>query len=177
MLHTLRRDRSPLSDGDETYESHYKRSHYHRDGRLRQGKLHFSHATGTAARHKHNHHHEGSRKRWREAITERQRRRYEAVWASNRGQRGLETKTDYSLDDEMVPNVVVRDIWRRSRLPADELAEVWDLVDNTASGALSKTGFVVGLWLIDQRLRGRKIPARVSESVWASARGMQPKRR
>ena len=27
------------------------------------------------------------------------------------------------------------------------------------------------MWLIDQRLRGRKIPRKVSDSVWGSARG------
>lgn len=195
MLQTLRRDRSHSDDDDYDLDgkssgnTHYRRSHYHRDGRLRQHKLHLSHAAPTAlvggGRHKHKHH-EGSRKRWREAVTERQRRRYEAVWASNRGRRGLVGLDDDNADgdngtvviddyddDDTVPNVVVRDLWRRSRLPVDELAEVWDLVDETGTGRLGKAGFVVGLWLIDQRLRGRKIPARVSESVWSSARGMQ----
>ncbi|KAK8139260.1 hypothetical protein PG984_002640 [Apiospora sp. TS-2023a] len=72
---------------------------------------------------------------------------------------------------DFVANVVARDIWSRSRLPFDELAEVWDLVDSRGVGALDKTEFVVGMWLIDQRLRGRKIPHKVSESVWNSARG------
>ncbi|KAK1660074.1 hypothetical protein BDP55DRAFT_504655, partial [Colletotrichum godetiae] len=40
-------------------------------------------------------------------------------------------------------------------------------------GMLGKAEFVVGLWLIDQRLRGRKIPARVSASVWDSAQGVK----
>jgi hypothetical protein len=71
---------------------------------------------------------------------------------------------------EVVVNVVVRDIWSRSRLPPDELAEVWDLVDKRKDGTLGRQEFVVGTWLIDQRLRGRKIPARVSASVWDSAR-------
>jgi hypothetical protein len=69
---------------------------------------------------------------------------------------------------DLVVNVVVRDIWARSRLPADELAEVWELVDRAGRGALGRDEFVVGLWLIDQRLRGRKIPARVGQSVWES---------
>jgi hypothetical protein len=72
---------------------------------------------------------------------------------------------------ELVVNIVVRDIWSRSRLPADELAEVWELVDRERRGALGKEEFVVGMWLIDQRLRGRKIPTRVSQSVWDSAGG------
>ena len=208
MLQTLRRERAH-SDDDDYYDrdgtssgnTQYRRSHYHRDGRLRQGKHHLMHATPAAlvggGRHRHKHH-EGARRRWRETVSDRQRRRYEAVWASNRGSRGIRGRgggeasggdgaaaaaaddannnnnnNNDNDDDNTVPNVVVRDLWRRSRLPMDELAEVWDLVDETGTGRLGKAGFVVGMWLIDQRLRGRKIPARVSESVWASARGVQ----
>ncbi|OHW91192.1 increased rDNA silencing protein 4 [Colletotrichum incanum] len=81
------------------------------------------------ASNKHSHR-EGARRRWRDEITLRERRRYEAVWASNRG----------AL---LAP-----------------------------SGMLSKAEFVVGMWLIDQRLRGRKIPMKVSASVWNSAQGV-----
>ena len=196
-------------------------------------------------------HHEGQRKRWREEITPRERKRYEGVWASNRGLLllggggggggGGDKKTGTGVlprqypsslssspangrvpnqnlspsqnrdqkrpslgaastsfsatppeerlgiagDDtamttatatttntgDLVANVVVRDLWARSRLPPDELAEVWDLVDGRGRGALDRAEFVVGMWLVDQRLRGRKIPRKVSESVWASARG------
>ncbi|KAI0114813.1 hypothetical protein F4814DRAFT_417143 [Daldinia grandis] len=137
-------------------------------------------------------HHEGERRRWREEITLRERKRYEGVWASNRGLLLVSPDTRDSLSvptsaaDEIekgrekerelgqaVANVVVRDIWARSRLPPDELAEVWDLVDRRGRGYLDRTEFVVGMWLIDQRLRGRKIPRKVSESVWGSARGVK----
>lgn len=122
-------------------------------------------------------HHEGSRKRWRDGVSARERRRYEAVWASNRG---LFLGDEEEGAADLVANVVVRDIWERSRLPEDELAEVWDLVDRGGGGALDKQEFVVGMWLVDQRLRGRKIPSRVSVSVWDSARGVRvvgPKRK
>ena len=130
-----------------------------------------------------NKHHEGTRKRWRDEITERERKRYEGVWAANKGlclpasssrrptpspDRGPE-RDDPSLD---VLNVVARDIWLRSRLPTHVLEEVWDLVDSRGIGRLNRTEFVVGLWLIDQRLKGRKLPPRVSDSVWTSARGL-----
>ncbi|KAI0115931.1 hypothetical protein GGR51DRAFT_502619 [Nemania sp. FL0031] len=130
-----------------------------------------------SSRKKHSHH-EGARKRWREEITAHERQRYEGVWASNRGHllggpnaaaNGLQN-VDAS---QLVANVVVRDIWTRSRLPFDELAEVWDLVDTHSKGALDKAQFVVGMWLIDQRLRGRKIPRKVSDSVWGSAKGVR----
>lgn len=178
MKKTLR-DQRPKSDDEDARRPHHKKG-------LINSKKHT--------------HHEGSRRRWREEITERERKRYEAVWASNRGlflvsaaqacsdpehpqshrHRGL-TVRDQSHEElsEHVASVVVRDIWGRSRLPAAELAEVWDLVyGNGQEGgvrvraALSKAEFVVGTWLVDQRLRGRKIPPRVSDSVWSSAKGL-----
>lgn len=114
-----------------------------------------------------NKHHEGDRKRWRDQITERERKRYEGVWAANKG---LFMPAQSPKSALCVLNLVVRDIWRRSRLPDDVLEEVWDLVDNEVAGRLSKDEFVVGMWLIDQRLKGRKLPVRVSNSVWFSAR-------
>jgi len=130
-----------------------------------------------------NKHHEGDRKRWRDSITERERKRYEAVWASNKGLHvyndttsfppppGSETQANAQTTlnpSNSVSNIVVRDIWSRSRLGADVLSEVWELVDRTGTGMLSREEFVVGLWLIDQRLKGRKLPVRVGDSVWSS---------
>lgn len=179
LKHTLRQPKS-LSDDEDARRPHHKK-----------GLNNKRHA-----------HHEGSRSRWREEITEREKKRYEAVWASNRGtllvpvqqpcsdpdrhpashQRPRQPVRNESYEEfsEHVANVIVRDIWSRSRLPTPELAEVWDLVygygrlpDRVLHGALNKQEFVVGMWLIDQRLRGRKIPPRVSESVWDSAKGLR----
>ncbi|KAK0621209.1 hypothetical protein B0T17DRAFT_279644 [Bombardia bombarda] len=173
MQRTFRAPPTALSDDEE------QRRHAHR------------HRKKTLGGKKHAHH-EGSRRRWRDEVSVRERRRYEAVWASNRGlflRKGwaLQHEDNWkALDDgdgqqltqadlsrawdgpeaELVVNLVVRDIWSRSRLPKDELAEVWELVDRGRRGALDKQEFVVGMWLVDQRLRGRKIPARVGESVW-----------
>ncbi|KAI9649316.1 Increased rDNA silencing protein [Ciborinia camelliae] len=124
-----------------------------------------------------NKHHEGDRKRWRDVITERERKRYEAVWASNRGlfpdtvsEEGERLEAAGARDS--VPAVVVRDLWGRSRLAGDVLEEVWGLVEGRGvmggRARLGKEEFVVGLWLIDQRLKGRKLPGRVGESVWKS---------
>ncbi len=129
-----------------------------------------------------NKHHEGDRKRWRDTITERERKRYEAVWASNKGLHVTSNTTFFPPPPEataganvnpndtanFVSNIVVRDIWSRSRLGPDVLSEVWELVDRTGTGRLSREEFVTGLWLIDQRLKGRKLPIRVGDSVWAS---------
>ncbi len=113
-----------------------------------------------------NKHHEGDRKRYRNQVIERERKRYEGVWAANKG---LLMESDSGSRDAVL-NVVVRDIWSRSRLPDDVLEEVWDLVDVRGDGKLEREGFVVGLWLIDSRLRGNKLPSKVSESMWASVR-------
>lgn len=128
------------------------------EGLQRRGKMKF------VKKHP-NKHHEGDRKRWRDAITERERKRYEAVWASNKGL----FASGLPGDADTVPSVVVRDIYSRSRLHADVLEEVYELVDRGKTGRLEKEEFVVGLWLIDQRLKGRKLPIRVSDSVWKSA--------
>ncbi|XXH04616.1 hypothetical protein Hte_011033 [Hypoxylon texense] len=238
MRQTLRKPTSKSDDEEGSRSRSGRRHHHPHHRRKRLGKL------GGGNKHIH---HEGARKRWREEITARERKRYEGVWASNRGlllvtspagspsrnspprdpshshshsysqssshqhqqqhqqhqqQHYYPSPPHYPLDrqkttsarekqhqkqqlekqqqmewekekDQLVANVVARDIWSRSRLPADELAEVWDLVDRRGVGALDRAEFVVGMWLIDQRLRGRKIPRKVSESVWGSARGVR----
>ena len=128
-----------------------------------------------------NKHHEGDRKRWRNEITERERKRYEGVWAANKGLyfRNMLDTTGSSIhghgqgvfeSDRLVLNIIVRDIWSRSRLASEVLCEVWELVDRQQAGILDREEFVVGMWLIDQRLKGRKLPIKVSSSVWSSAR-------
>lgn len=171
MLHTLRKQ----DDGSSSESEDQHPYHKHHKKRL--------------VRKHPNKHHEGDRKRWRDAVTERERKRYEGVWAANKGihcsftleeqeffleqpshERTLEAKAAVK---DTVSNIVARDIWSRSRLPAFVLELVWDLVDTKRSGRLSKEEFVVGLWLIDQRLKGRKLPTKVSESVWASVKGFK----
>jgi hypothetical protein len=127
-----------------------------------------------------NKHREGSRKRWKDRVTERERKRYEGVWAANKGifltSQFLLPNEELVLEtskSELVLDLVVRDIWNRSRLPTDALAEIWDLVDRQGVGTLTRDEFVLGLWLIDQRLRGRKLPTRVSPTLWASVRHAQ----
>ena len=123
--------------------------------------------------HKHPHkHHEGDRKRWRREVTEKERKRYEGVWASNKG---LHVPASWRTEKwppptEMVLNLVVREIWSRSRLPSAVLEQVWDLVDHQHIGLLTKEEFVVGMWLIDQQLKGHKLPTSVPDSVWDSVR-------
>ncbi|KAL2011559.1 hypothetical protein VTN00DRAFT_4277 [Thermoascus crustaceus] len=128
-------------------------------------------------------HHEGDRKRYKDEVTERQRKRYEGVWAANKGLwipgdrselpfpiREQESAPYPQEPSEMVLNLVVRDIWSRSRLPTAVLEQIWNLVDRHGIGMLTRDEFVVGMWLIDQQLKGRKLPVKVSDSVWESVK-------
>ncbi|KAL8905855.1 MAG: hypothetical protein Q9207_002375 [Kuettlingeria erythrocarpa] len=131
--------------------------------------------------HKHpNKHHEGSRKRWRDQIAEFERKRYEGVWAANRGlllahkyPNGTSSGVRVHGSNSVL-NLIVRDIWSRSHLPSPILEEIWELVTlgNGEAEMLGKEEFVVGMWLVDQALKGRKLPGKVSDSVWLSARGL-----
>lgn len=115
-----------------------------------------------------NKHREGSRKRWKDEITEKERKRYEGLWAANKGGPCIISERH----QEEVHGLIVRDIWTRSRLPGDVLQDVWELVDTRKEGRLRREEFVVGMWLIDQRLKGRKLPVKVGDSVWSSVRGL-----
>ncbi|KAG8630363.1 hypothetical protein KVT40_001982 [Elsinoe batatas] len=195
MRHTLRKEISSSADEDnledDPYYKHKKKRHIRK------------HA---------NKYHEGDRKRWRNVVTEKERDRYEGVWAANRGllldvrddpptvrrtaakpnkqgrgvakswmdDTGLEMDgvgttpipedIIESKDKDYVHSFVVRDIWSRSRLGTQILEDIWNLVDNEQRAALSREEFVVGTWLVDQRLKGRKLPVKVSDSVWDSVR-------
>ena len=173
MRRTLRNTESDSSDDDDEDKLHPY-------GKHKKKRLVRKHP---------NKHHEGDRKRWRDAVTERERKRYEGVWAANKGMyysfsreeessfrrapEAPETRDLKEAVSDEVSSIVVRDIWRRSRLPDAALETVWDLVDDEHVGRLSKEEFVVGMWLIDQRLKGRKLPVKVSDSVWASVKGLQ----
>ncbi|KAI9795744.1 MAG: Increased rDNA silencing protein [Piccolia ochrophora] len=151
MRHTMRK---PAKSDDETENV---------SGPHRKGRKHFMKKAP-------NKHHEGDRKRWRDSLTERERKRYEGVWAANRGHLLSGGQSPTHIHDGPVLGLVVRDVWSRSRLGADELEEVWNLVDKRHDGLLNREEFVVGMWLIDQRLKGRKLPMLVSASVWDSVK-------
>ena len=53
---------------------------------------------------------------------------------------------------------MVKRIWKRSRLPSDTLEKIWNLIDFRRDGTLNKNEFLVGMWLVDQCLYGRKLP-------------------
>ncbi|RLV95020.1 Increased rDNA silencing protein 4 [Spathaspora sp. JA1] len=150
-------------------------------------------------------------------LSDQERKRYEGVWASNKGNYMNQVVTrlvgvDYSLIPEvdqeneelskkaaklstnnqaqnmsdqdnfhnlenvelnqLIHGAVVLRIWRRSRLPDATLEQIWSLVDFRHDGTLNKNEFLVGMWLVDQCLYGRKLPKKVEPIVWDSLGGI-----
>ena len=131
-------------------------------------------------------------------ISEKERKRYEGVWAANCGylmetlahllsqprppppppqqqQRQQQQQQQYTRDvmlSEGIHPLVAKDIWARSRLPQDSLSGIWKLVDRGAKGWLCREEFVIGMWLIDRCLHGKKLPMGdfLADAVWASVR-------
>ncbi|PUU76548.1 hypothetical protein B9Z19DRAFT_1088064 [Tuber borchii] len=153
-------------------------------------------------RHPHKHS-KGEGKRWRHFVTEDERKRYDGLWAANKGlllptsapppppPRGRATARNFEDEQhewssaptyaeplsDCVDSLIVRDIWQRSRLPDHQLAEIWELVGREGKARLSRDEFVVGTWLVDQCLKGRKLPAKVQDEVWESVRRLGVKGR
>ncbi|KAF5094432.1 hypothetical protein D0Z00_003547 [Geotrichum galactomycetum] len=69
---------------------------------------------------------------------------------------------------QSIHGIVVRSLWQRSRLSDDTLRRIWDLVDRRGDGCLDREGFLVGMWLVDQCLYGRKLPLKVDDTIWHS---------
>ncbi|EGD90097.2 uncharacterized protein TERG_06331 [Trichophyton rubrum CBS 118892] len=140
------------------------------------GEIHRSKEHGRKIIRTHPHkHREGDRKRWRDRVTASEKKRYEGVWAANKGlfvgvHEQINIKDRSVILEETVSSMVVRDIWTRSRLPTQMLEQIWNTVSHHAYGLLSREEFVVGMWLIDQCLKGHKLPVKVSQSVWDSVR-------
>ncbi|KAG0668039.1 Increased rDNA silencing protein [Maudiozyma exigua] len=99
---------------------------------------------------------------------------------------GSITPPDYSdilltlPQDGLILNLVVKDIWQRSNLPDDLLRQIYQLVDTRGDSTLDRRSFLVGMWLVDQCLYGRKLPVEVDRQIWNSVDGyvlnvMQPR--
>lgn len=113
-------------------------------------------------------------------VTAQERKRYEGMWVTNRclylellpwwgsvisGQRAPPVKLP---EDGLVLNLVVKDIWQRSNLPNGLLMQIYEKVDTRQDGTLDRKSFIVGMWLVDQCLYGRKLPKDIDQQVWDS---------
>ncbi|CCH43925.1 Increased rDNA silencing protein 4 [Wickerhamomyces ciferrii] len=132
----------------------------------------------------------------REYITEQERKRYDGVWVANKGlymdlvdpatlvqvediperHHSALKASKLSTNSELTPsqetnlmlNLVARDLWSRSQLSPIILRQIWDLVDTRKDGTIERKSFIIGMWLVDQCLYGRKLPKVLDESVWNS---------
>jgi len=130
-----------------------------------------------------NKYNEGDRKRWRDKVSEEEYKQWAGMWSANKGYllSSREIPIDHrpsnidpdgtlvNLDDELC-NIVVRELWSRSKLHTSVLKQIWDLVDSRGVCRLTKDQFIVGMWLIERQREGRKLPVKVPQSVWESVR-------
>mgnify|MGYP003365102427 FL=1 len=82
--------------------------------------------------------------------------------------------------DGLILNLVAKDIWQRSNLPEYLLRQIYSLVDTRGDGTLDRRSFIIGMWLVDQCLYGKKLPSELSSPIWNSVDGnvlssIQPK--
>ncbi|EJS43148.1 YJL083W [Saccharomyces arboricola H-6] len=163
--------------------------HHHHHHNHNQHQLH-----NPNSHHLHAHHYTSPRmfnedKPWKSHrdvgfITEQERKRYESMWVSNRYSylRLLPWWPTLSNEDDepnvqpldlpqdgLMLNLVVKDIWYRSNLPTDLLVQIYNLVDTRKDGTLDRKSFIVGMWLVDQCLYGRKLTNELDQRVWNSA--------
>lgn len=117
--------------------------------------------------------------RWAAKLSTKAKYRVEVDENDIRSLHGL----DEAETQELIHGIVVKRIWERSKLLDETLASIWDLVDYRRDGTLNKAEFLVGMWLVDQCLYGRKLPKTVGNTVWNSVgsiglnRVMKKKRR
>lgn len=113
-------------------------------------------------------------------VTPQERKRYEGMWVSNRClylellpwwesiMTGKASPTEPLPEDGLMLNLVVKDIWARSNLPNDLLSQIYEKVDTRKDGTLDRKSFIIGMWLVDQCLYGRKLPRELNQQVWDS---------
>ncbi|VEU22270.1 DEKNAAC103280, partial [Brettanomyces naardenensis] len=131
-------------------------------------------------------------------VEENEKKLYSAVWAANKGvycDKNVALQEDATIRDfvrdlsnERIHGLIVREIWKRSRLADLVLAKIWSLLmdhrkqlyvraepdgqdlnsEQFDDITLTEEEFIVGMWLIDQCLYGRKLPKVIGDEVWKS---------
>ena len=111
-------------------------------------------------------------------ITPQEKKRYEGIWVSNRNsylsllppswKSQYENEVIEEGDEDVILNILVYEIWSRSHLSPKLLRQIYNMVDLYKDGLLRRRSFIVGMWLIDQCLYGKKLPPKVDDRVWQS---------
>lgn len=89
------------------------------------------------------------------SITQRQTTRYTDLFTTNSG---------FFCEQAFIHGYTTRELWQRSRLPESVLEQIWAYVDAGGKGMLTREEFVLGTWLVDGCLAGRKVPTRSANS-------------
>ncbi|CAI4034340.1 hypothetical protein SMKI_10G1270 [Saccharomyces mikatae IFO 1815] len=157
--------------------------HHHHHHQLHNSNSHHLHSHHYASPHKFNEDKPWKSHRDLGFITEQERKRYESMWVSNRYSylRLLPWWPTFADEDDesrlqplnlpqdgLMLNLVVKDIWCRSNLPVDLLVQIYNMVDTRKDGTLDRKSFIVGMWLVDQCLYGRKLTNELDQRVWNS---------
>ncbi|CAI4564809.1 AVB_G0029380.mRNA.1.CDS.1 [Saccharomyces cerevisiae] len=160
--------------------------HHHHHHQLHNPNSHHLHTHHNTSSHKFNEDKPWKSHRDLGFITEQERKRYESMWVSNRYSYlrllpwwpSLANEDDESHlqplnlpQDGLMLNLVVKDIWYRSNLPRDLLVQIYNMVDTRKDGTLDRKSFIVGMWLVDQCLYGRKLTNELDQRVWNSVDG------
>lgn len=113
-------------------------------------------------------------------LSENEKKRYEALYVTNRFTNldlldwwpdAIDSKSDQIFhipDTGLILNLIVKSIWQRSNLSDTVLSKIFELVDMRKDGTLTRESFLIGMWLIDQSLLGKKIPLFIDDLVWNS---------
>ncbi|GMM27333.1 Irs4 protein [Martiniozyma asiatica (nom. inval.)] len=110
-------------------------------------------------------------------VTAEEKKRYEGVFVSNKNKYlDCDLRLEgIKFEQDRIHGIVVGKIWTRSKLDCVVLAKIWDMVlanrkvkNEIDDGTLNKDEFVVGMWIIDQCLYGRKLPKVIDSGVWDS---------
>ncbi|CAB4375573.1 unnamed protein product [Rhizophagus irregularis] len=81
------------------------------------------------------------------------KKRYEIIYNANKD------------DDGYIDGAVVKEIYLRSRLDNKTLFKIWNLLDDDEDGRLSRNEFCVGMFLIDERLKGHPVPNKLPHEL------------
>lgn len=64
--------------------------------------------------------------------------------------------SDATPGEDRLDALVVREVWKMSRLGTPSLARIWNQCDPAKQGTLDKAAFCKGLYLIDEELGRRR---------------------
>ncbi|OMJ17305.1 Epidermal growth factor receptor substrate 15 [Smittium culicis] len=90
------------------------------------------------------------------------------IWSLDDSDRVKFETQFYLLDSDKLGYItgdVAASYFMKSKLPEADLAKIWDLADTNNKGKLTKSEFVIALFIISKRISGSEIPSKVPTSL------------